>query len=130
MFLLTLRDYRTSIEPYGSGSNGTPCGGTRGFCGSCFQKSFDQDGFDDGDSWDGGFKRKEKEASGQRAAEYKQTKDSAALDSKGKDAEAVVEVVCESKAKGDGEKLQSPSDPDVIDCQPSPKPIMSSVSSH
>ena len=91
-------------------------------------KSLEED-FDDADSWDGGYKRKEKEASGQRAAECKQTRDGAGLDSKGKDAEAVVEVVCESRAKGDGEKLQTPSEPDVIDCQPLPKPIMSSMSS-
>ena len=117
------------IEPYGSDPNGTPCGGSRGCCGSCFQSGFDEDEFDKADRRADERRQKEKERS-EETARSKETKENRVDELKEKD-EAVAQAAGESGANGDGKSSPPPNAPeavpDIVVHQPSPMPAMNNT---
>lgn len=96
-------------ESYGSSANRTPCGGTRGCCGSCFQSGFDEDDFEKAERKAEERRKKKRERD---ARNNQQQRDGGTM-------ESVTEA-------GEKEEKSPPRVPDIVIHQPTPVHSMSS----
>jgi len=112
------------FKRYGSSANRTPCGGTRGCCGSCFQSGFDEDDFEKAERKAEEKRKKEREHSARKNQHEDQ--DAKGEGTKERD-DGVSEAVREAGEK-EGKAPQPPRVPDIVIHQPTPVHSMSNPS--